>query len=65
MTTNRSPEPKLVTVRGGWAAVGNGWAVIAPSRDGAVAAFDAAARKHQELAGRTAPTGEALESRSI
>jgi len=48
-------RPKIVTVRAGWAAVGDGWAVFAHSRDGAVAAFEAAARKHEELASRTDP----------
>ena len=33
-------KPKIVTVRAGWAAVGDGWAVFAPSQDGAVAAFE-------------------------
>ena len=51
-------EPRLVPVKEGWAAVGDGWAVFAHSRDGAVAAFEAAARKHEELASRTTSTVE-------
>ena len=59
MTTKEQiTKPKIVSVRAGWAAVGDGWAVFGHSRDGAVAAFEAAARKHEELVSRTTPTVE-------
>jgi hypothetical protein len=55
MTTTRSTpvtQPTVVSVRAGWAAVGDGWAVFAPSRKDAMAAFEAAILKHEELAAR-------------
>ncbi len=63
MTTrsNRIAKPKVVSVRAGWAAIGDGWAVFAKSRDEALAAFAAATRKHEELAGRTASTVAPVE----
>lgn len=59
MSTTRSTavtQPTVVSVRAGWAAVGDGWAVIAPTRKDAMAAFAAAIRKHEELAARPAST---------
>ena len=56
-------EPRLVPVKEGWAAVGNGWAVFARSRDSAVAAFEMATRKHEELADRSAPVADVSSRR--
>jgi hypothetical protein len=70
MTTKSSApiaKPKVVSIRAGWAAVGKGWAVFAPSRGGAVAAFEAAAQKHREIVERpvsTVDVGTAATSRS-
>lgn len=40
---------RLEQVKGGWAAVGDGWAVIAPTEDEAAELFAAAERKHREI----------------
>jgi hypothetical protein len=43
---------RLERVKGGWAAIGDGWAVFAPTEDEAKERFAEAERKHQEIDGR-------------
>ena len=45
-------EPRLVPVKEGWAAVGDGWAIFAPSRADAGRRFEEAQRKHREIESR-------------
>jgi hypothetical protein len=42
-------EPRLVPVKQGWAAVGDGWAVVGATRGEARKLFSAAEEKHAEL----------------
>lgn len=51
-------EPRLLEVREGWAAVGEGWAVFAPSRQGAIEQFRFAEKRHAEIEGRPDPLEE-------
>lgn len=53
-------DPKLTEVRGGWAAVGQGWAVFASTRDDAVREYVEAEQRHREIAAR--PTQDRKES---
>jgi len=48
--------PKLVKIKSGWAALGNGWAVHGTTEEEAVAKFKAAEAKHQEIDARPLPT---------
>jgi hypothetical protein len=43
---------RLEPVKGGWAALGDGWAVFAPTEDEAAQRFAEAERKHQEIDAR-------------
>lgn len=45
-------EPRLVPVKQGWAAVGDGWAVVGATRDEARKRFNAAEERHAELRAR-------------
>jgi hypothetical protein len=45
-------EPKLVPIRTGWAALGDGWAVHAPSQEEARRRFEEAERRHREIEAR-------------
>lgn len=48
---------RLEQVKGGWAAIGDGWAVFAPTEDEATERFTEAERKHREIDERSsAPT---------
>jgi len=63
---DRTTTPQLTPIKNGWAAVGYGWAVVAPSRDEALNRYWEAERKHQELRERDAtapsPTAQPLPS---
>ena len=48
-------EPRIEEVRGGYAALGDGWAVVAASPDEARKRFRDAERVHQEIAARPDP----------
>jgi hypothetical protein len=50
---------KLVQVRVGWAAVGDGWAVFGSSEEEATLRFEEAERKHQEINARPVEETEA------
>lgn len=45
---------RLERVREGWAAIGDGWAVFAPTEDEAKDRFAEAERKHREIDAREA-----------
>jgi hypothetical protein len=45
---------ELQEIKGGWAAVGHGWAVFGPTREDALERFRDAEAKHQELDRRAA-----------
>jgi hypothetical protein len=47
--------PKIVNVRGGWAAVGHGWVVVGSSPEDAQTRYWDAERKHEEIAARPDP----------
>ena len=47
--------PEIVSVRGGWAAVGRGWAVVGSSPEDAQTRYWDAERKHEEIAARPDP----------
>ena len=40
---------RLEQVKGGWAAIGDGWAVFAPTEDEATKRFTEAEHKHREI----------------
>lgn len=42
-------QPRMVPVKVGWAAVGDGWAVFAPSRSDAERRYREAEEKHLEI----------------
>jgi hypothetical protein len=48
-------------VREGWAAIGDGWAVFAPTEEEAKARFAEAERKHEEIDARS-PMSPELET---
>ena len=56
-------EPRLVEVKDGWAALGDGWAVFGPTPADARRLFGAAEDKHAELRARTA--GPQTSSRAL
>lgn len=45
-------EPDIRSIKNGWAAVGNGWAVFAQSRTEAIEKYREAEQTHAELAAR-------------
>jgi hypothetical protein len=45
-------EPRLVPIKSGWAAVGDGWAVHGTTQEEARQLFEAAEKKHQEIDAR-------------
>ena len=45
-------KDKLLPIKGGWAAVGQGWAVFGESKDEAISNFESAERKHREISKR-------------
>lgn len=46
-------DPKLVEIKDGWAALGDGWAVFGATPDDARQRYVAADEKHAELRART------------
>lgn len=46
-------EPRLVEIKDGWAALGEGWAVFGKTPDDARQRYVAADEKHAELRART------------
>lgn len=46
-------EPRLVEIKDGWAALGEGWAVFGKTPDDVLKRYVAAAEKHAELRART------------
>jgi hypothetical protein len=48
--------PTLIQVKGGWAALGTGWAVTGETQEQATNRFLEALRKHQEIMARPDPT---------
>jgi hypothetical protein len=48
--------PTLTPIKGGWAALGVGWAVFGETQEQAMDRFLAAVRKHQEIMARPEPT---------
>ena len=44
--------PRMVPIKYGWAAVGDGWAIFAASRSEAQRDYEEAALKHQEITTR-------------
>jgi hypothetical protein len=53
--------PRFVPVKAGWAAVGDGWAVIAASRSEALERYREAESKHEELRIRDLGKEEPME----
>lgn len=49
---------RLEQVKGGWAALGEGWAVFAPTQDEAAERFAEAERKHREIDERASAPSE-------
>ena len=45
-------EPVVASIKGGWVAHGDGWAVHAPTREEAVAKFHETQRRNQEIDAR-------------
>lgn len=45
-------QPKLVGIKGGWAAVGKGWAVFGETKEQALQNFVAAESRHATIAMR-------------
>jgi hypothetical protein len=43
---------RLEQIQGGWAAVGDGWAVFGSSEEEATLRFEEAERKHHEISAR-------------
>lgn len=57
-------EPRLVEIKDGWAALGEGWAVFGETPDDARKRYVAADEKHAELRARTVePPDQALAGR--
>ena len=54
-TWREAMEPRLVPIKGGWAALGPDWAVFGESKDEAIEKFNKSLKKHQELAQREEP----------
>ncbi len=48
-------EPRLVQIRGGWAAVADHWSVFGQTKEEAEAKFHEAERRHLEIAARSEP----------
>jgi hypothetical protein len=57
-------EPRIEFVKGGVAAVGNGWAVVAPTEQLAMARYHEAERRHKAIEARPDPHPEVRETRS-
>lgn len=53
--TEAMTEPKIVPIKGGWLAVGRGWAVVGTSPEEARAAYEMAEHRHEQIDGRMAP----------
>jgi len=51
-------EPCLMEIRHGWAAIGDGWAVHAPTKEEALKQYAEAHQRHVEIEGRSLPTRE-------
>lgn len=47
-------SPDLTPIKGGWAAVGQGWAVFGSTRDEALARFEEAEARHETMRQREA-----------
>ena len=59
-------DPRVQPIRGGWAAVGAGWAVFASSPDEAVEKYERAERIHREIMARPdLPSGEEIDAQAI
>ncbi len=54
-------EPRLTAIRGGWAAVGSGWAVFGKSPEEAVAVYREAERRHEVIAARPLDSSDGSE----
>lgn len=42
-------QPTLTQIKNGWAAIGDGWAVHAPTKDEALRKYESAERRHEEI----------------
>jgi hypothetical protein len=58
MTLTQVPatDPTILPIRGGWAALGRGWAVFGRTEQEATDRFHDAERKHHEIMERAEPT---------
>lgn len=56
MALTTTTTPTLVPIRGGWAALGVGWAVFGETQEQAAGRFLEAERKHREIMERPEPT---------
>ncbi len=48
-------EPKIVQIKGGWAAVAEYWSVFGQTKEEAEAKFREAEKRHLEIAARSEP----------
>ncbi len=48
-------EPKLVEIKHGWAAIGDDWAVHAPTKEEALQRYVEAHQRHAEIEARPLP----------
>ena len=56
-------EPRLVEIKDGWAALGDGWAVFGKTPDDARERYVAADEKHAELRARAVEDHASAEGR--
>ena len=52
MTETLETKPKVVGIKGGWAAVGSDWAVFAESKQEALARWNDALTRHEAMQAR-------------
>lgn len=45
-------QPRLMKIKNGWAAIGDGWAVHAPTKEAALVKYKEAERHHAEIEAR-------------
>jgi len=53
-------QPRFQEIKNGWAAVGDGWAVHASTKEDALRQYEEAERRHREIDKRPLPTAPAL-----
>lgn len=56
-----SPKPEVVAIKGGWAALGDGWAVFGASEEEALLNYTKADERRKEIRSRSTLNAETTE----